>query len=154
MRAELTKLRLEQRPKMSQTRLGHAAAIAKSTVNRIENVYGEPDHVPDIETIERWVLATGLTLSSFFARIEGLQAQPLVSTTTVPLAESEKTEHATPPVASSPSVRVRDLEVFGRAFGRAIVEEFRRDSQRKNQSRPSEKPKRRARPRGDARRRG
>jgi len=70
VRAELAKLRREQKPKMSQTRLGQVAGIAKSTVNRIENVYGEPDHVPDLDTIERWVLATGLTLSSFFARIE------------------------------------------------------------------------------------
>jgi len=39
VRAELTALRLEQRPKMSQTRLGKAAGFSKSTVHRIENVY-------------------------------------------------------------------------------------------------------------------
>lgn len=57
---------------LNQTQLAHRIGIAKSTVNRIENVYGEPDHVPDLDTIERWVIETSLTLASFFARIEAL----------------------------------------------------------------------------------
>jgi transcriptional regulator with XRE-family HTH domain len=64
VRAELTALRHEQRPKMSQTRLGKAAGFSKSTVTRIENVYAEPEHVPDLDTIERW-LACGVKLSDF-----------------------------------------------------------------------------------------
>jgi len=71
VRSELTKLRVERKPKLSQTRLGKEAGIAKSTINRIENVDGEPDHVPDLDTIERWVLATGGKLSAFFERVEG-----------------------------------------------------------------------------------
>jgi len=53
---------------------GRKGKTNKSTVNRIENVYGEPDHVPDLDTIERWVLATGVNLSDFFRRVEGLPA--------------------------------------------------------------------------------
>jgi transcriptional regulator with XRE-family HTH domain len=70
VRAELQTVRLAQKPKMSQTRLGHLAGLSKSTVNRIENVYGEPDHVPDLNSVERLVRAMGLTLSGFFARLE------------------------------------------------------------------------------------
>jgi transcriptional regulator with XRE-family HTH domain len=74
---EWTRLREELKECRKMARLGQTALAAlidvdKSTINRIENVYGEPQHKPTLEIIERWVLVTGLTLSAFFARIEGL----------------------------------------------------------------------------------
>jgi transcriptional regulator with XRE-family HTH domain len=68
LREELARCRLAAH--LNQTQLASQIGIAKSTVNRIENVSGEPDHVPDLDTIERWVLATGVRLSVFFGKLE------------------------------------------------------------------------------------
>lgn len=56
--------------KLGQVPLARKIGVNKSTINRIENVYGEPDHVPDLDTIERWTLATGVKVSDFFRRVE------------------------------------------------------------------------------------
>lgn len=66
-RAELAKLREDQQ--LTQEELGDKAGFSKSTVSRIENVDGEPDHVPDLDTIEKWVLACGAELADFFSRV-------------------------------------------------------------------------------------
>src|SRR5216684_3716076 len=68
VRAELKACR--EAARLSQVALARRVKTNKSTVNRIEDLEGKPDHTPDLETIERWVLATGLMLSAFFARIE------------------------------------------------------------------------------------
>jgi transcriptional regulator with XRE-family HTH domain len=68
VREELKECR--QAVKLNQVALAKKIGVNKSTVNRIENVYGEPDHKPDLETIAAWTEATGFTLSSFFATIE------------------------------------------------------------------------------------
>lgn len=87
VRAELKECRVAARlsqvglaRKMSEVAAANNAKKAKtnkSTINRIENIYGEPDHVPDLDTIERWVLATGRTLGSFFTLLDDLQNDPL-----------------------------------------------------------------------------
>jgi DNA-binding XRE family transcriptional regulator len=151
----------------SSRKAAAAADLDPSTIAKIENLKYWPKYDPGIGVILKLLGAMDLTLTDFVTDLreidhalversqnEALQARPPASTTTTPSAESEKADHAAASMASSPSVNVRDLEVFGRAFGRAIVEEFRREPQRKTKSRPSEKPKRRARARSDARRRG
>ncbi len=46
------------------------SGLNRATIHSIENIKREPTLKPDLDTIERLVLAYGLTLSSFFARIE------------------------------------------------------------------------------------
>lgn len=70
LRQELKECR--EKARLGQVALARLMHTNKSTINRIENLYGEPKHRPTLDKIDRWVTATGLTLSSFFARIEGL----------------------------------------------------------------------------------
>lgn len=57
--------------------LDEAAArsgLNRATIHSIENIKREPSLKPELETIERLTIAYGLTVSSFFAQIEGLPA--------------------------------------------------------------------------------
>jgi transcriptional regulator with XRE-family HTH domain len=60
--------------------LAKAVGVSITTIYRIENVKEHPNHKPDLETIAAWAEATGLTLSSVFAKSEsrtGLQNSTL-----------------------------------------------------------------------------
>lgn len=56
--------------KLNQVALARMIGVNKSTINRIENVYGEPDHKPDLATLVAWLQACDRTVSGFFAEIE------------------------------------------------------------------------------------
>jgi transcriptional regulator with XRE-family HTH domain len=57
---------------LNASALARKMGVHKSTIHRIENVRDLPDYTTDLETIEAWTRATGMTLSSFFAQIETL----------------------------------------------------------------------------------
>lgn len=108
---------------------------------------------PGIVTVSRIIEAMpGLTLSSFFAQIEGLHLPDEPGQDATPPAE--QVPNATPPVATLAESTFA-LEAIARTLIRSLIEqEFdRRDSERKNQSRQSKKSKGRANTRGNARRR-
>lgn len=63
--------------KLNQSALAEAIGVDKSTINRIENVYGEPDHEPRLETVEAWIRGTGSTLGELFTELD----LPLVTVT-------------------------------------------------------------------------
>lgn len=52
--------------------LASMADVERTTVYRVENTKAAPDYRPDFETMEKLASAMNLTLSQFFARIEGL----------------------------------------------------------------------------------
>lgn len=68
--------------RLSQASLAQKMRVAKSTVNRIENVYGEPDYKPDLETIELYLRECGGSLHHFFAALEN-SAEMRTSSVTV-----------------------------------------------------------------------
>lgn len=47
------------------------SGLNRATIHSIENIKREPALKPELETIERLAVAYGLTLSSFFAQLEG-----------------------------------------------------------------------------------
>lgn len=55
---------------LEEADIAAAGVSALSTVYRIEKLDVEKPHRPDLETIDRWITATGGTLSNFFARVE------------------------------------------------------------------------------------
>jgi transcriptional regulator with XRE-family HTH domain len=61
-----------QRLGLNQTAVADRAGLTQGMVSRIEI---EPDYEPTVEVFEKAVTGLGLTLSSFFARIEALQSQ-------------------------------------------------------------------------------
>lgn len=56
------------------------ARVARATVYRIDDLEGTKMYSPRIETIAALAQARGLTLSSFFARIEGLPTAEVMGT--------------------------------------------------------------------------
>lgn len=74
LREALRALRFEK--KLGVPELATDAGLNKTTVYRLEDVDTEPDRELDLVTLEKLTTAMGLTLSEFFARIEGLPAQP------------------------------------------------------------------------------
>lgn len=86
LQMDWTAIRLELRAVRKETKasgrrasglyLKETAGVDPSTLNRIEGVKKYPNHKPDLETIEALVRAMGLTLSAFFARIEGVSVSP------------------------------------------------------------------------------
>ena len=63
--------------RMGVNELADASGVNRVTIYHLEKVEKEPDHKPDLDTLERLATAMDLTLAQFFARIEGLQAQTL-----------------------------------------------------------------------------
>jgi len=61
----------EQYP-MTLDRAAEATGLNRATIHSVENVKREPNYQPELTTIERLVNGYGLTLSSFFEQIEGL----------------------------------------------------------------------------------
>lgn len=69
VRETLRDLRIES--KMDVPELAEEAGVNKTTVYRLEELDEEPDRVIALATIEGLVRAMGLTLATFFARVEG-----------------------------------------------------------------------------------
>jgi len=55
---------------LTEAQLAFDIGKPKSTIYRIENTDELPKHKPDLETIDRWLSASGVRLSDFFRRIE------------------------------------------------------------------------------------
>lgn len=64
----------ELRGKISPDDFADEAGVNRATVYRIEDL--KRSYTPRIETIDALVRSRGLTLSAFFAQLEGLHAQP------------------------------------------------------------------------------
>jgi DNA-binding XRE family transcriptional regulator len=82
IRQEIRAVRKEH--KITLRILHQKTGVSPSTVNRIERVEKYPAHKPDLETIQTLVSAMDLTLSQFFARIEGLQTHDVSETLPTP----------------------------------------------------------------------
>lgn len=81
-----------QRVGMTLKEAAAATGLNISTIHGIENVRREPALKPELDTIERLSAAYGLTLSSFFARIEDLPTQ-----------DEAGQDHPPPPSTASPA---------------------------------------------------
>ena len=81
LREELRKLR--EQSDFTLDELAVSSGLNRATIHAIENIKREPDLKPELETVERLVVAMGLTLSEFFARIEGLNVSPERGTTSI-----------------------------------------------------------------------
>lgn len=109
-------LRIARRDRgWSLSTAGKEAGLDRATVHSIENVKREPDYKPELETIERLVLAYGKTLSQFFAELEG----------TPPVGASAPSL----PVVANPAailpVTSGDIERLGRILGETIGKSIR-----------------------------
>lgn len=82
IRAALQALRVER--KMGVPELAEEASLAKTTVYRLEDLAEDPDREIDLATLEKLVSALGLTLSEFFARLEGAEEPTDVIETAIP----------------------------------------------------------------------
>lgn len=72
VREHLRALRVAR--KMGVPELAHDAGVNKTTLYRIEEITDDSDREIDLGTLEKLVVALGLTLSEFFSEIEGLKS--------------------------------------------------------------------------------
>lgn len=152
-REVLRRARQRQQPAMSLDAAAKKTGLNRATIHSIENIKREPNLQPELETIERLVVAYGMTLSSFFLQIEGLQ-NPKVQTHDA-LPSAEQADHATPSLAPAMSFDLAPFEAFGAALGRSLGEQLaERERKRKDSARARKKSSRGRDNRGDARRRG
>lgn len=105
LREELKECR--ETARLGQVALARLIGKNKSTVNRIENVYGEPEHKPDLDTIELWVQATGLTLSIFFTRLAF--ARTTVDPSQLPATPQVADHESLPPIAPEAQIKAAAL---------------------------------------------
>lgn len=70
VRAELRRLRDVN--DLTREELQKLSGVEKTTIYRIENTKELPDYKPDFDTVDALLAAMDITLSDFFARIEGL----------------------------------------------------------------------------------
>lgn len=82
LRRELQKLREDAGFSDAQlsraiTHLDNSLKLHKSSIGRIEDVEKRPKHNPNLQTIEAWAQACGITLEQLFARISGSQKASL-----------------------------------------------------------------------------
>ena len=137
LRKGLQDLRIER--KMGVPELAADAGIAKTTVYRLENLNDDPDRGPDLETIEKLTTAMGLTLSSFFARIEGLKTAESGGHDRAPLAD-KAADHGRTVSERSEDVLVQQ------EFMAALMEQFAGAVDRLVESRTENRPAVRATP--------
>jgi transcriptional regulator with XRE-family HTH domain len=93
--------------------LAERIGCAASTIYRVENLEKNPKHKPALETISLWVTATGYTLSSFFARVEGAHLQ-------LPDSGMHNRPDARAVSAPSAPITAADLVAFGKQLGDSI----------------------------------
>lgn len=72
LRGELRRLRAEN--DLTREELQKLSGVEKTTIYRIENTKEMPDYKPDFDTVSALLVAMEITLSAFFARIEGVAA--------------------------------------------------------------------------------
>lgn len=63
-----------RRASLSAPALASKTGISRATVYRIEDVAHRPTHELELDTLETWIVATGGTLSGFFAELNALPA--------------------------------------------------------------------------------
>lgn len=95
LRVVLRQLRTDAR--LSPEELATEADVSRSTIYRLEN--GEIEE-PDLQTLRRIVGALGVTLSSFFAQIEGLKG-PRTELQNLPSENQTRTADASTPLPTS-----------------------------------------------------
>lgn len=78
VRAEVRRLRAENN--LTRQELQALSGVEKTTIYRVENTKELPDYKPDFDTIVRLLTAMEVTVSKFFARIEGLTPTAEVAT--------------------------------------------------------------------------
>lgn len=116
IRKGLRKVRQDR--KVTLRVLHEKTGISPSTINRIERVEKYPTHKPDLETLIALLAAMGLTLSAFFAQIEGLKTDDGGATD---LAPPRRAHHGGD--VSAALARTAD-SVVQREFLTALVAEF------------------------------
>lgn len=111
--------------------LAEKAGVERTTIYHLEKIEKEPDHEPDFKTLEKLALAMGLTLSAFFARIEGLKTDSPSSQTAASQKQPKTTEDprgpAPLPAAASylspfvpEAIIIRVAETLAETFIRSI----------------------------------
>lgn len=96
VRRELQRIRGEASPE----EFADQAEVNRATVYRIEDFDGTPKYSPRIETISKLAAARGLTVSAFFAQIEGLPTASPQSTTVELLTQGVPDDSRAVPAAS------------------------------------------------------
>jgi len=107
IRVALRQLRVEAN--MTPEEFADEAGVSRATVYRIEEL--NTSYAPRVDTVAALVVSRGMTLSSFFARIEGLQAPSNGGTTSVPLITIQRSLDSNgpnPPVSSSSAPKPLD----------------------------------------------
>lgn len=77
-----------------------ASGVDLATIHRLENTKRYPDHHPDLETLEALTAAMGLTLSRFFASVEGVDP-PEVNARSFAGIEGEPNKPLNPPASQT-----------------------------------------------------
>lgn len=113
-----------QRVGMTLKEAAAATGLNLSTIHSVENVKREPNLEPEFDTIERLVHAYGLTLSLFFARIEGLPEVDIAGQDREPLAGP-----VSPADETVPSLTAEELHTI-----RALTKVIRTSADREDEA--------------------
>jgi transcriptional regulator with XRE-family HTH domain len=112
----LRQLRIEAN--LAPEEFADEAAVGRATVYRIENQ--KKVYAAKIETISALVASRGLTLSAFFARIEGLPARPLSEYDRASTSKSGETTTHAPSVPSAAALTEKHLVAISANIADAI----------------------------------